>query len=326
MIRTLALVLCGLLGATYLLASPVVLRYAHPNAEGSVAGRQAAFFAARVAEYTQGQVTVELFPESRVGSLEAQLAEVQKGRVAIHHQTAAGFGSIYGDFALLDTPYIYRDVAQLLRVTRLDSPVMRRLSAGLLEKGGLRVLYTFYFGTRHLTCDRLVLRREDLKGVNIRSVPYPLYSLAVEALGGRPVALDWSLTPTALATKAVSGQENPINTILTSRLWETQSWLMLTGHIIGAEIVVINEAVWRSLSRSQRTAVERAAREAGDWATMTLISEEGRDLAELSARGMRIVGPADGLDLASFKQAAQALVKERYGKRWDEYFSLIASE
>jgi hypothetical protein len=41
---------------------------------------------------------------------------------------------------------------------------------------------------------------------------------------------------------------------------------------------------------------------------------------------MRIVGPADGLDLASFKQAAQALVKERYGKRWDEYFSLIASE
>lgn len=307
-------------------AAPTVLRYAHPNEESSVAGRQAAFFAARVAEYSQGSLSVELFPASQVGGLEAQLSEVQKGRIAIHHQTAAGIGSSYPDFALLDTPYIYRDVAQLLRVARLDSPVMARLSAGLLETSGLRVLYTFYFGTRQLTCDRPVRRPEDLKGVKIRSVPYPLYSLAVEALGGNPVALDWYLTPTALATKSVSGQENPVNTILNAKLWQTQPWIMLTGHIIGAEIVVVNEGIWKGLSRAQRSAMERAAREAGEWATATLIAEEARDLAELSAKGMKILGPADGLDLSAFRKAAAALVRERYGTRWEAYYRLISAE
>jgi len=293
------------LGAAH--ASPLVLRYAHPNEEASVAARQAVFFAQKVAEYTKGGIVVELFPVSRVGSLDTQLAEVQKGRIAFHHQTAAGFGSIYRDFALLDTPYIYRDVDHLLRVARLDSPVMRRLSAGLLEKSGLRVLYTFYFGTRQLTCDRPVRRPEDLKG-------------------GRPIALDWSLTPTALATKAVRGQDNPVNTILSARLYETQPWLMLTGHIIGAEIVVVNEAIWEGLTRAQRAAVERAAREAGDFATRALRAEESRDLAELRAKGMKIIGPPEGLDLEAFRKAAAALVKERYGSRWDEYYRLIEGE
>ena len=72
---------------------------------------------------------------------------------------------------------------------------------------------------------------------------------AVEGLGAIPVPIDWAETPTALATGTVNGQENPVETIVANKLYEVQKYLMLTGHIMGAEIVVMNDKAWRDLAR-----------------------------------------------------------------------------
>jgi len=50
--------------------------------------------------------------------------------------------------------------------------------------------------------------------------------------------------------KAVNGQENPVDTIFANKLYETQSHLMLTSHILGAELVVVNDAACRSSRRA----------------------------------------------------------------------------
>jgi len=303
----------------------VVLRYAHMNDPASVAGRQAELFARKAKEYSKGRVTVELHPSSQLGSLGQQLANVRSGAIDIHHSTAAGLGSICGDFAILDTPYLYSDVDHLLRVTSPDSPVMKELGEKLLKEDGLRLLYTFYFGSRELTCNRPVYGPGDLAGLKIRSIPYPLYELAVEALGGRPVPLDWAQTPVALLTRSVDGQENPLDVILTSRLYESQSHLMLTGHVLGAEMVVISEKAWKGLSASDRTALLKAAREAGEWATEATRESEAADLEELKGHGMTVIGAAEGLDIAAFRERARRLVDERYGKTWGAYYNAIES-
>lgn len=306
--------------------SPVhvaVLRYAHMNDPASVAGRQAELFARKVKEYSKGRVTIELHPSSRLGSLERQLADLRSGAIDIHHTTAAGLGSICGDFAVLDTPYLYSDVDHLLRITSPDSPVMKELGKKLLKEEGLRLLSTFYFGSRELTCNRPVHGPRDLAGVRIRSIPFPLYELAVEALGGRPVPLDWAQTPLALLTHSVEGQENPLDVILTSRLYESQSHLMLTGHILGADMVVMAENSWKRLSASDRAALLRAAREAGEWATRATREGEAADLEELKGHGMTVIGAAEGLDIAAFRERARLLVDERYGRIWGAYYNAI---
>jgi len=293
------------------------------NDPASVAGSQAELFARKVKEYSKGRVTVELHPSSQLGSLAQQLSDVRSGGIDIHHTTAAGLGSICGDFAVLDTPCLYSDVDHLLRVTAPDSPVMRELAEKLLEEEGLRLLYTFYFGSRELTCNRPVHGPGDLAGVRIRSIPFPLYELAVEALGGRPVPLDWAQTPLALLTHSVDGQENPLDVILTSRLYESQSYLMLTGHILGAEMVVMSDRSWKRLSGSDRAALLRAARESGEWATRATREGEAADLEELKGHGMTVIGATEGLDIAAFRDRARRLVDERYGNTWGEYYNAI---
>ena len=48
--------------------------------------------------------------------------------------------------------------------------------------------------------------------------------------------------------------------MLSSKLYETQSHLMLTGHIMNAQLIVINEKVWQKLTPAQRDALARPRR------------------------------------------------------------------
>lgn len=305
-------------------SAPMVLRYSHPNAPTSIAGMQADYFAKKVFEYTSGAVKVEVIPSGQLGSLQEQVQQVTAGLVAFHHNTAASIGSIYEDFGVLDTPFIYKDVDHLLRVVDSASPVMRRLNDGLLKKG-LRVLSSFYFGARVLTADRAILKPDDLKGLKIRAIPFPIYQAAVEGMGAVPTPIDWAQTPAALATKVVNGQENPVNVILSAELYKSQSHLMVTNHILGASILIVNDAVWAKLSKPVQDAIARAAREAAAYATKLTLEQEASDLAALKAKGMKIITAADGLDLGAFKTRVKKLIDERFGVKWGEYYKMIGA-
>jgi len=317
-----ALVACAAI-ASQLSAQGVILRYAHMNSPGSIPGRQADYFASRVKELSKGSIAIEVYPNSQLGTLREQAEEVSSGVVAFHHNTAGGIGALFEDFGVLDTPYVYRDVEHLLEATNPASPLMAKLGSGLLKKSGVRVLYSFYFGTRQLSCDLPVRNPSDLRSVKIRSIPFPVYRIAVEGLGAEAVPIDWAQTVTALAAKVVRGQENPVDIILDSKLYESQAYLMLTGHIIASDIVVVNDGVWRELSPSQRDAVSKAAAEASDYATRLTLSEEAATLAALRGKGMKVIGPAEGLDIAAFRERTRALVRSELAPKWGDYYRLI---
>lgn len=319
---------CAFLMAVSLIASALGegtlrLRYAHVNTADSIAGQMAASFAARVGASTGGSVQVEVYPDSRLGSIKEMTDMTSSGVVAFDHTTPSALGSFFKDFSVLDTPYIFSGLDHMLRVAALDSPIMAKLSEGLLRSSGLRVIGTFYFGARQLTCDRKVLTPSDLSGVKVRSIPFPVFSAAVEGLGAVPVPIDWAKTPMALASKVVEGQENPVNIVLSSRLYESQSHIMLTGHQLTMGILVMNDKAWRNLSPAQRAAVSKAASEACSEASRTMISQEARDLDALRSKGMIVVGPAEGLDLAAFRERTLVIVKERFSLAWKSYYDLI---
>jgi len=293
------------------------------NSPESIAGLQASYFAEQVSKLSKGSLEIKIYPDSQLGGLQEQAEQVSSGFVAFHHNTAGGIGSLYEDFGVLDTPFLYRDVAHLLRVTDLNSPVMKKLSSALEEKKNLRVLYTFYFGSRVLTLDRPVKKPEDLKSLKVRALPFPIYIAAIEGLGAQPVPIDWSLTPIALKTKVVQGQENPFNVILTNELYKYQSYLILTNHIRGAEIVVMNQKIWASLNNEQRLIIQKAAEAASAYATGLTLKQEQSDLEALQKKGMHLIGPQQGLDIRAFEAKTKALVKERFAKNWAEFYKMI---
>jgi tripartite ATP-independent transporter DctP family solute receptor len=306
-------------------AQSLTLRYGHNNEPASVAGAQADWFAEAVGKHSGGDIKVDVYPSSQLGKLQELAEAVSLGTIAFSHNTAGGIGALYEPFQALDTPYLYRDIDHLMKVMDVNSPVMQELNQGLIAAANCRVIYAHYFGRRNLTANKAVLSPADLAGEKIRAVPFPIYTTAIEGMGAAPVPVDWSEVPTALATGVVAGQENPVNVILTVKLYEVQSHLMLTGHMSNAEVVVMNEDAWQGLSDAQKEAVTAASAEIRDRATSAIEDNEEKDTQALRDAGMTVIGPEDGLDVDAFRESVSTLVEERFGEKYGDLYAKIAA-
>lgn len=301
----------------------VEFRYGHMNPPNSAAGLQAQWLAEEIAKRTNNSVKVTVYPSSQLGKLQELAEAVSTGTIALSHNTAAGIGSLHEPFAALDTPYLYRDVDHLMKVMDVNSPVMKKLNEGLVKDAGVRVLYAYYFGTRHLTANKAVKQPSDLAGLKIRAIPFPIYMTTVEGMGAVPVPVDWSEVPTALATGKVNGQENPVNVVLSSKLYETQSHMMQTGHIMNAQVIVINEKAWQNLAPAQREQLTAAANEVRRRATEAVRSQEATETEELKKHKMTVVGPAEGLNLTAFRGNVRKAVDQKFGAKYGELYKAI---
>lgn len=301
------------------------LRYGHNNEPASVAGAQADWFAEALGEVSGGDLEVQVFPASQLGKLQELAEAVSLGTIAFSHNTAGGIGSLYEPFAALDTPFLYRDVDHLMRVTDVNSPVMQHLNEGLIQAAGVRVIYAHYFGRRNLTANLPVKTPDDLAGVKIRAVPFPMYTTAVEGMGAVAIPVDWSEVPTALATGVVQGQENPVNVVLNVKLYDVQSHLMLTGHMSNAEMVVMNERVWQGMSEAQQAHIMEAAEATRQKATAAILDNEAAETDALRELGMTVIGPDDGLDIEAFRASVGTLVQDRFGEKFGELYDMIAA-
>ncbi|MDC7244502.1 MAG: TRAP transporter substrate-binding protein [Sphaerochaetaceae bacterium] len=305
---------------------PLVLRYAHMNAANSPNGLQADYFAKRIAEETDGAIKIEVYPGSQLGTITEMAEMVSQGSVALHHNTYGGLQPLLEDLGLFDTPYLYRDVDHLLKATNPDtSPVLKELNEELIETRNVRILYSFYFGTRNLTTNSPVYSPADLSGKKIRAIPSPIYMAAVEGMGAVAVPVDWAEVPVALSTGVANGQENPVSVLVSNNLYDVQDYLMLTNHIMGSEPVVINESVWQKLSDEHKEIFRNVASETREWASNYVLNSEEADLQTLADKGMTIIGPEQGLQVDAFRASVEKIVDDRFGDKWGVYYDQIRS-
>ncbi len=302
----------------------ITLKYGHTNTPESIAGKQADLFAELVEKKTEGRVKIEVYPSGQLGNL-AELSEgVKLGTIDMVHNTMAAIGSIYDPISALDTPYLYKDPQHMYKVTDSESPVIKKLNEGFIKETGVRMLYTFYLGTRHLTSNNEAKNPSDMSGQKIRALPFPMYIGAVEGMGAQAIPVEFSELPTALATGVVNGQENPLDIVVSQKFYDMQKYLMLTGHIIGANGVIINDKVWNKISENDRAKILEAAKETRDTAMQWNLDIESQALVTLKEKGMTIIGPEQGLDNEAFKQSIQKEIVKQVGNKYDDIYAEVA--
>ena len=127
---------------------------------------------------------------------------------------------------------------------------------------------------------------------------------------------------TALQQKVVDGQENPPTTVLTSGWYEVQKHIALTNHMIGYNIVAINENFYQSLTPSQKEIVEKASKAFAQKELELYKDAASKDLETLKSKGIQITTP----DLAPFKKASlpvHELILKDFPQIRDTYQKII---
>lgn len=315
MIKTLTLTLAA---AAALLAAgaahaQVKLRYAHVGVANAPQTLYADEVAKLVKERTAGRVEIQVFANSQLGGVGEMVDGIKSGAIAMGHHDFASLAKILPNTAVFNAPFIYRDAAHALRATdSRTSAALQAINAELVQKGGMRIVGSFFQGTRHLTSKEKVLSPADMKGKKYRGVPVKLWSSMLTGMGAVATPVEVSELATALATGLVVGQENPLPNIYNLKLFEVQKYVMLTGHMQSVLSVFVNEKVWQRVSAADRKIMEDTMAEVGQKTLQWDAQTFDRYRKDLEAKGMTFVTEKDGLDLAAFRKAVISQVSKDY--------------
>lgn len=303
-----------------------VLRYAHSNSTSDIPGLYADALARRMFEKTEGAVRIEIYPSSQLGGVREMIEGAQLGIIDMGHYSFAALSTFVPEIAVFNFPYLYRDVDHALAATDPErSRVAGEINERLIARSNLRMVGSYFFGIRRLTTAGFpVYRPADLRGKRIRAIPLPVWIAMIEGMGAIPTPVDFAELPTALATGVVVGQENPVNTIYSSRIHETQSHLILTDHMIDINLVYINQSTFEALPPAHRRALADAHREAAAEVRDTAERLQASLVTKLQELGLQVISPENGLDLAAFRTAVTSHVRKTFPE-WEPYIEQIRS-
>jgi TRAP-type transport system periplasmic protein len=243
-------------------AAEFSLKYANNLPLSHPLNVRAAEAAERVAKDSNGRVEISIFPNNQLGGDTDMLAQVRSGGVDMFTPGTLVIAPMAPISALTAVGFAFSDYDQVWKA--VDGKLGDQIRATFAKAG----LYTFKNmwdnGFRQTTTsNKPINSAEDLVGLKIR-VPVSAMGISIfQSLGSSPTSLQFSEVYSALQTKIVDAQENPLAIVDTAKLYEVQKFCSKTNHSWDGYHFVFNGRSWKALPDDLKVIVERAFNEAG---------------------------------------------------------------
>lgn len=265
-----------------------------------------------------GNIKVKVFHSGQLGDQKTALLGIMKGTLEMTSDASPSFFADlanYPEVSVLEGAYLYRDIDHAYRV--LTGPTARKHWENIAKKANLRVLDSWYLGTRQLNLTKkagVVRRPEDLKGIKLRMPNVEAFLDMGRALGGQPTPLGFGEVYMALKTGTIDGQDNPLPTDLAAKFVEVTHYIVLTDHMINFINPVITESLWQGMPDSYRVYIKQAMVVARFFMNEMVLEQEAKLLGKfIKDYGMEIIVP----DKKAFMEHAKKFYsQEKFNKRW----------
>jgi tripartite ATP-independent transporter DctP family solute receptor len=306
--------LLGLGGALAMPAVPraqgqVRLTLGHGAAPGNPRSLAAERLSALLRERSQGRIELRVAGSAQLGDDAAMLTALRTGTLDLSVNSQGASSAVLPELAALGLPFLFPSPGAAHRV--VDGEIGREL-AQRFEKVGLIALGWWDNGTRHVTnSKRPITRPEDLRGLKIRTPPDPMTIDIFQTLGAAAQQLNFNELYVALQQGVVDGQENPLANIQSSKLFEVNRFISLTGHKWECNPFLVSRIAWGRLRREDQELLRAAVAEAGEYQRQLSRDIDERLLNEFRANPAVAV---NDVDKAPF-QAATAGVADRWEQR-----------
>ena len=302
-----------------------IIRFGYGLNEVSNQGRAAKVFADEVEKASGGKMKLRAIGAAALGSdVQMQQALIGGAQEMMVGSTATLVG-ITKEMAIWDTPFLFNNTKEADAV--LDGPVGQKVMDKLQEKGLVGLVY-WENGFRNLTNNkRAVTKLEDMDGIKLRVMQNNVFIDSFKTLGANAVPLPFSELFTALETKTVDGQENPYNTILSSKFYEVQKYLTVTNHVYSPWIVLVSKKYWDGLSKDEQKVLLDAAKKSRDFERKDTRAEADKALTDLKGKGMQIneLSPAEANRMRDKLGAINASISANVGEAlWKEVQGAVA--
>jgi len=318
-------VIGGLAGTAGLVFAPAVLRAQQMAWIGASAtppsdfiAQSLDFFGKRLGEITKGQIKLTTHHAGSLGGEREHVEGLLQGSV---HVASPGQGLLAGWYKPAEVwthPYLFKDVPHKDRVW---DTMRQEYADDIAKTAKLRTLASIPRMPRMLSCNKVVKAPADMKGLKIRVPETALWKRTFELFGASPTPLPFPEVFTALKSKLIDGQENPTALTFNSGIFDVNTHLSLTEHMIQDNCILIADAEYQKLSADLKKAIDQAARDMEAEIRTKVLADDKAILEKVKAKNIVITE----VDKAAFSATVKDLVKEfPAGQKWVERIRTIA--
>jgi len=274
----------------------------------------------RIREATGGRLEIKLFPANQLGSDTDLLSQIRNGGVEFFNQANTVLSTLVPAAGIVNTGFAFHDYNEVWKA--MDGPLGAYVRAQIEKVGLLTMSKAWDNGFRNVTTStKPVKTPDDLKGMKLRVPAAPMLSGLFTALGASPTPINFNEVYSALQTKLVEGQENPLAIISSARLYEVQKYCSLTNHVWDAYWILGNRKAIERLPKDVQEIVRREIDKAAtaERADIAALSVSLR--TDLATKGVQMIEP----DKKAFKDALAkgTFYKDLRAKFGDEAWKLL---
>ncbi len=313
--------LAAVAAATMVLSMPAlaqtVLKFSHTDQQAGARQAAATLFAKKVEELTQGRYKVQVFCCSQLGNDPKNIEQLALGGIDF---TVSGTGSYAPHVPTLNLtalPYLVESYAQGWKL--YDESKWLKDQFDKAPAKGFRFLATWEAGFRSMTTKDALNSPDDAKGKKLRTFPNEMMRWTLEAMGFNIQIMPLPEVYLAIQQGAVSGQENPVDTIYSNKFYEVAPHVTLTNHVYSPIPLTIAEKTWQKFSDADKKAVTEAAQIAAKFSRTMIAGNDDNQLKEMASKGAKINAKPN---MAAFRSAVQpvyAKAREKYGADVDTF-------
>jgi len=297
-----------------------VYKYANNLPETHPMNTRAREMAAAIKQETNGRFDLQIFPNSQLGSDTDTLSQIRSGGVEFFTLSGLILSTLVPAASINGMGFAFPDYGTVWKA--MDGDLGAYIRAQIAKANLTAMDKIWDNGFRQTTTSiKPVQTPNDFRGMKLRVPVSPLWTSMFKALDASPASINFNEVYSALQTKIVDGQENPLAIISTAKLYEVQKFCSLTNHMWDGFWFLANRRAWEGLPDDVRGIVARNIDAAG--------LKERDDVAKLNATLQQDLA-AKGLvfnrpDPAPFRDKLRAagFYTEWKGKYGDEAWGLL---
>ena len=269
---------------------------------------------------TNGRLDLQIFPSSQLGSDTDTLSQLRSGGVEFFTLSGLILSTLVPAASINGMGFAFPDYATVWKAMDGELGAYVR---GQIAKANLVAMDKIWDnGFRQTTAStKPIGTPDDFRGMKIRVPPSPLWTSMFKAFDSAPTSINFNETYTALQTKVVDGQENPLAIIATAKLNEVQKYCSLTNHMWDGFWFLANRRAWERLPEDVRAVFTKHVNAAGEKEREDVANLNATLQEELAGKGM-VFNKPDPIPFRD-KLRAAGFYAEWKGKYGDEAWAIL---
>lgn len=281
-------------------------------------------FAELANEYTDGAVTITVFPNGTVASEDDALAQVSSGELEFCGSGSAPFWTYTPDAAWILAPFMITSKEVYQKVYNSD-PLVKARESWATNNNVKDLSGCFYRGMRTVVSTKEIHNAADLKNVKMRMNSNAMWNAAWQSLGCTTVTIPLSELYTSIQTGVAEACDNPLSESGSLNVPEVAKYVVPTNHAVEASEILMSNSLFESLPKNYQDALVKAGQDAMSEFSGAIDQEEADWLQKYQDAGCTVLD----FDTASVQEACKNFWQDEFNKEWtsisyDDAMALIA--